>query len=165
MTHAIDTDNLTRRYGRRAAIHGLSVQVPTGSVFALVGPNGAGKTTTIKVLLNLIRATTGRARVLGVDSAHLDVPTLQRIGYVSENQDLPDYLTAREMCDYCKPFYPSWDDELAARLQATLNLPMTTRLKHLSRGAYEGRLADGVGLSTRSADSRRAVQWPGSARP
>ena len=134
MTYAIDTDNLTRRYGRREAIHGLSVQVPTGSVFALVGPNGAGKTTTIKVLLNLIRATTGKARVLGVDSAHLDVPTLRRIGYVSENQHLPDYLTARGLCDYCKPFYPTWDDELVARLQATLNLPMTTRLKHLSRG-------------------------------
>jgi ABC-2 type transport system ATP-binding protein len=134
MSNAIETVDLTRRFGRRDAVDHLTLQVPSGSVYALVGPNGAGKTTTIKLLLNLIRPTQGAARILGVDSSRLDVPTLQRIGYVSENQHLPDHLTPQGLLDYCKPFYPSWDDGLARRLRATLNLPTETRLKHLSRG-------------------------------
>ncbi len=134
MTNAIETTNLTRRFGRLEAVDHLTLQVPSGSVYALVGPNGAGKTTTIKLLLNLIRPTQGAARVLGVDSSRLDVPALQRIGYVSENQHLPDHLTTQGLLDYCKPFYPSWDDGLARRLRATLNVPAETRLKNLSRG-------------------------------
>jgi ABC-2 type transport system ATP-binding protein len=134
MTNAVETTDLTRRFGRLDAVRRLTLQVPSGSVYALVGPNGAGKTTTIKLLLNLIRPTQGAARVLGVDSLRLDVPALQRIGYVSENQHLPDHLTTQGLLDYCKPFYPSWDDGLARRLRATLNVPAGTRLKNLSRG-------------------------------
>ena len=134
MTNAIETAGLTRRFGRVEAIEDLSLRVPAGSIFALVGPNGAGKTTTIKVLMNLMRPTRGRATVLGVDSQHLATTTLQRIGYVSENQRLPDHLTPAALLDYCRPFYPTWDDSLARRLQDTLNLPMTSRLRTLSRG-------------------------------
>jgi ABC-2 type transport system ATP-binding protein len=61
MTHAIDTENLTRRFRRSDAVNGLSLHVPPGKIFALVGPNGAGKTTTIKLLMNLIRPTRGSA--------------------------------------------------------------------------------------------------------
>jgi ABC-2 type transport system ATP-binding protein len=134
MTDAIETAGLTRCFGRVAAVDDLSLRVPTGSIFALVGPNGAGKTTTIKVVMNLMRPTRGRATVLGVDSQHLDAATLQRIGYVSENQKLPDHLSPAALLEYCRPFYPTWDDGLARRLQDTLNLPMTSRLRTLSRG-------------------------------
>ena len=61
MQYAIETEHLSRRYGRTEAVHDLTMQVPTGSVFALVGPNGAGKTTTIKVLMNLLRAAPAAA--------------------------------------------------------------------------------------------------------
>jgi len=134
MTHAIEATGLTRRFGRVEAVEDLSLRVPAGSIFALVGPNGAGKTTTIKVLMNLIRPTRGRATVLGVDSQQLDASAFQRIGYVSENQKLPDHLTPAQLLDYCRPFYPAWDDTLAERLQQTLDLPMHDCLRALSRG-------------------------------
>jgi ABC-2 type transport system ATP-binding protein len=134
MTHAIETAGLTRRFGKVEAVEDVSLRVPAGSIFALVGPNGAGKTTTIKVLMNLLRPTRGTATVLGVDSQRIDTSARQRIGYVSENQKLPDHLTPAQLLDYCRPFYPTWDDELSQRLQHTLNLPMDGRLRTLSRG-------------------------------
>ena len=134
MTHAIEAAGLTRHFGRVEAVEDLSLRVPAGSIFAMVGPNGAGKTTTIKLLMNLMRPSRGQAAVLGVDSQRLDTATLQRIGYVSENQRLPEHLTPAALLDYCRPFYPTWDDALVRRLQDTLNLPMTGRLRTLSRG-------------------------------
>jgi ABC-2 type transport system ATP-binding protein len=112
MSHAIEADGLSRRFGRVEAIDSVTLRVPTGSIFALVGPNGAGKTTTIKVLMNLLRPTRGRATVLGVDTERLDAVALQRIGYVSENQKLPDHETPAGLLEYCRPFYPTWTPTL-----------------------------------------------------
>ena len=134
MTNAIETYGLTRRFGRLEAVNGLTVQVPAGSVFALIGPNGAGKTTTIKLLMNLVRPSGGRATVLGTDSRRLGVREFQRIGYVSENQKLPDWMTPGELFDYCQPMYPAWDDGFRARLQRELNLASNAPLRKLSRG-------------------------------
>jgi ABC-2 type transport system ATP-binding protein len=134
MTHAIETENLSRRFRRAEAVNGLSLRVAPWTIFALVGPNGAGKTTTIKLLMNLIRPTRGSARVLGVDSRRLGPAELARIGYVSESQRLPDWMTVDGMLEYVRPFYPTWDVELCARLKARLALTDRSRLKSLSRG-------------------------------
>src|SRR5512145_3260748 len=134
MTHAIDTSALTRRFGRLDAVNGLDLQVPAGSVFALIGPNGAGKTTTIKLLMNLVRPSRGRATVLGVDSRRLGVREFQRIGYVSENQKLPDWMTTGELLDYCRPLYPTWDETFRQKLQRDLDLTSAVPLRKLSRG-------------------------------
>ena len=71
MTNAIETVDLTRHFRGHDAVTSLNLQVPAGSLFALVGPNGAGKTTTIKMLMNLIRPSGGRATVLGADASRL----------------------------------------------------------------------------------------------
>lgn len=134
MTHAIETERLSRTFGRVEAVHDLTMQVPAGSVFALVGPNGAGKTTTIKTVMNLLEPTRGRASVLGVDSRRINPALLARIGYVSENQDLPEYLTIGGLMDYCRPFYPTWDAAFARELAVQLDLPLGTKLKNCSRG-------------------------------
>jgi ABC-2 type transport system ATP-binding protein len=134
MTHAIETSGLTRRFGRLDAVQGLDMVVPEGSVFALIGPNGAGKTTTIKLLMNLLRASSGMAQVLGVDSRRLGPRELARIGYVSESQQLPDWLSADGLLEYVRPFYPTWDDDLCRKLQVDLGLTATTPLRTLSRG-------------------------------
>lgn len=134
MIHAIETRGLTRRFGRTEAVKDLTLQVPAGSVFALLGPNGAGKTTTLKLLMNLLRPTRGTADVLGNDTRHLDAAHFQRVGYVSENQRLPDWMTPGELFDYCRPFYPGWDDELRRRLETDLALAAQTPLRTLSRG-------------------------------
>jgi ABC-2 type transport system ATP-binding protein len=134
MTHAIETSALTRRFGRLEAVNGLDLQVPAGSVFALIGPNGAGKTTTIKLLMNLVRPTSGRASVLGVDSSRLGARDFERIGYVSENQQLPDWMTSAQLLDYCRPLYPAWDEGLCRKLQSDLGLTQQAPLRTLSRG-------------------------------
>jgi ABC-2 type transport system ATP-binding protein len=130
----IRTENLTKRYQRNEAIHGLTLDVPEGSVFALVGPNGAGKSTTIKTLMNIIQPTGGRADVLGVDSRNLGAEQLAQIGYVSENQVLPGWMRVRYFLDYCKQLYPTWNDGDLAELVRGYDLPMDRPLKALSRG-------------------------------
>jgi ABC-2 type transport system ATP-binding protein len=88
----------------------------------------------IKMLMRLIRPSGGRALVLGTDATRLGPRELARIGYVSENQDLPDWMTPRELLAYVAPLYPTWDDTLCATLQRELGVTMDTPLKRLSRG-------------------------------
>src|SRR5471030_2508366 len=121
----IETTHLSRRYWRTEALRDLNLVVPTGSVFALLGANGAGKTTAIKVLMNLLPPTSGTARVLGVDSRRLGEREFAQIGYVSENQKLPLWMTVRQLLDYCRPFYPTWDLALEKTLLARFDLPST----------------------------------------
>jgi ABC-2 type transport system ATP-binding protein len=132
--HVIETEGLSRTFGTLDAVHGLNLNVPAGSIFALIGPNAAGKTTTIKLLMNLLRPTRGTASVLGTRATALGVREWQRIGYVSENQQLPDWMTPTQLLAYCRPLYPAWDDELCARLQASLGLTSSVPLKAASRG-------------------------------
>ena len=134
MPHPIETADLSLRYGRTEAVRHLTMDVPAGSVYALIGPNGAGKTTTIKALMNLLRPSSGRASVLGLDSRRVGPAVLQRIGYVSENQELPLWMTASDLLAYCEPFYPSWDRAFASSLARQLALPMDKPLKACSRG-------------------------------
>lgn len=132
--NVIETQGLRRSFGSKDAVRSLDLRVPAGSVCALLGPNGAGKTTTIKMLMNLIRPSGGQARVLGVDSRRLGAAEKARIGYVSENQEMPEWMTVQEFLAYCRVFYPTWDRELEARLLARFALPEDRKLKHLSRG-------------------------------
>ena len=134
MPHPIETAGLSLRYGRTEAVRHLTMEVPAGSVYALIGPNGAGKTTTIKALMNLLRPSSGSASVLGTDSRHIGPVVLQRIGYVSENQELPLWMTASDLMGYCAPFYPSWDRAFAVSLAKQLALPLDRPLKACSRG-------------------------------
>ena len=81
MTALIRTQHLTKKYASTEALNGLSVEVPEGAVFALIGPNGAGKTTAIKTMMNILRPSSGRAEVLGVDSRSLGPAEFSKIGY------------------------------------------------------------------------------------
>lgn len=132
--HVITTANLGMRYGRHTVLNGLNLEVPRGSVYALVGSNGAGKTTTLQTLMNLLRGHTGTATVLGVDSRKLGVKEYARIGYVSENQEMPDAMTVAEFLAFWRPFYPTWDPARERELLDILRLPLDRKLKHLSRG-------------------------------
>lgn len=132
--NAIECENLSRSFGRVSAVNDLNLAVPTGSFFALLGPNGAGKTTLLKLLLNLLQPTGGSARVLGCDSRRLTVSHFQRIGYVADGQDLPEWMTVAQLLGYCRPLYPTWDEALAKRLVALFALPADRPIKKLSRG-------------------------------
>jgi ABC-2 type transport system ATP-binding protein len=130
----IETHDLSRRFGRNEAVHDLNLAVAEGTVCSLLGPNGAGKSTTIKMLVNLLLPSSGSAEVLGVDSRRLRPGDLAKIGYVSENQKLPVWMTVRQLLDYCRPFYPTWDRGLERDLLRQLALPEDRTLRHLSRG-------------------------------
>jgi ABC-2 type transport system ATP-binding protein len=116
MMHAIETVALTRRFRRVEAVRDLNLQVAEGSVYALMGPNGAGKSTLIKLLMNLMAPTSGSASLLGVDTERLRGAKLESIGYVSENQKLPEWMTVESFLSYWRPFYPSWDRDLERKL-------------------------------------------------
>jgi len=130
----IQASQVWRRFGRFDALRGLTLSVPEGSAFALIGPNGAGKTTTIKVLMNILEPTRGTATVLGTDSRRLSPRELSQIGYVSENQDMPERLTVAEYLSYLRPFYPRWDRVLEATVVRELQLPPNTKIRDLSHG-------------------------------
>ena len=134
MPTVIETVDLTRRFGRLDAVEGLNLHINAGSLFAFVGPNGAGKTTTIKVLLNLLKPTSGSASVLGVDSRRLGVREFARIGYVSENQELPDWMTVDQLIAFVRPLYPGWDDALCQKLRRDLDLTSKLQVRAFSRG-------------------------------
>jgi ABC-2 type transport system ATP-binding protein len=134
MSFAIHTQNLSKHYGRTVALSDLTLAVPRGAIYALVGANGAGKTTLIKLLMNIFRPTAGQAQVLGIHSNALAGAAFNCIGYVSENQELPEWMTVAAMLDYLRPFYPGWDRSLEQQLVAQFDLPLTRRLRHLSRG-------------------------------
>jgi len=134
MSAIIETRNLSQRYGPREAVHELNLRIPQGSIYALLGPNGAGKSTTIKTLMNILEPSGGQAFVLGVPTPRLGPAEFQQIGYVSENQELPDWMTVREFLAHCRPFYPRWDDDFCAKLLDQFRLPLDRKLRHLSRG-------------------------------
>ncbi|MDD2706917.1 MAG: ABC transporter ATP-binding protein [Verrucomicrobiae bacterium] len=134
MNSIIETENLTCRFGKKEVIRGLTMKVPEGSIFAFLGPNGAGKTTTIKMLMNILSPSAGWATVLGADSRRLSPTELARIGYVSENQQLPEWMTIEQLVNFCRPMYPGWDAEFAGRLSQQFNLPLREKIANLSRG-------------------------------
>ncbi|MEO6846567.1 MAG: ABC transporter ATP-binding protein, partial [Chthoniobacterales bacterium] len=134
MNYAIETDQLTRHFGKTEAVNNLTLRVPEGNIFAFLGPNGAGKTTAIKMLMNILHPTSGSARILGVDSAQLSSTEFSQIGYVSENQQIPEWMTVAKFIAFCKPMYPTWDDALCAKLLKEFDLPLDRKLKSLSQG-------------------------------
>jgi ABC-2 type transport system ATP-binding protein len=134
MNSAIQTENLSKKFRRVNALNNLNLDVPAGAIYALVGPNGAGKTTAIKILMNIFPATSGRAEVLGANSAALAGKAFRAIGYVSENQQQPDWMRVDAFFAYLRPFYPTWDRDLENEMIKKFQLPLDRKLGKLSRG-------------------------------
>lgn len=134
MKLAIRTEKLSRRFGKTVAVDRVDLAVPEGAIYALVGANGAGKTTLIKMLMNIFRPSEGHAEILGIDTARLAGKDFTRIGYVSENQEMPEWMTTGGMLSYYRSFYPQWDAALEEQLVRQFDLPLKRKIKHLSRG-------------------------------
>jgi ABC-2 type transport system ATP-binding protein len=130
----IQCRQLTKKFRSLLALDRLDLAVPEGSIYALIGPNGAGKTTLIKTLVNILHPHSGKASILGVDSRRLSPGEFAQLGYVSENQELPEWMTVGYFLRYLKPFYPTWDDTRAAEMLKQFNLPLDRKLSQLSRG-------------------------------
>jgi ABC-2 type transport system ATP-binding protein len=132
----IETSDLHKRYGTVAALRGLTIQVPRGSIYGFLGRNGAGKSTTIKVLLGMARPSSGTARVFGLpaDDEHASVEIRRRTGFVSDEKDLYEHMTIAEMVRFTAAFYPKWRADVAQKYLRRFDLPADRPIKALSRG-------------------------------
>jgi len=130
----VEVHRVTRQFGSKTALDDLSLAVPRGGVFGLIGGNGAGKTTLIKHILGMLRAQTGSVRVFGLDPVENPVGTLGRIGYLSEDRDLPNWMRVGELLRYTQAFFPTWDDTYAEELRQAFDLDGNAKVKTLSRG-------------------------------
>jgi ABC-2 type transport system ATP-binding protein len=130
----IDVSDLTRRFGAKTALASVSLSLPRGAVYGLVGANGAGKTTLIKHILGLLRAESGSVRVFGLDPVADPVGVLSRVGYLSEEHDLPGWMRVDELVRYSRAFYPAWDDAYAEELRQAFALDASAKIKDLSKG-------------------------------
>jgi ABC-2 type transport system ATP-binding protein len=132
MNAVVETSELTKRFGDNYALAGLTMTVPQGRIVGFLGRNGSGKTTTIKILLDVIRRTSGEATVLGEPTG--SVAVRRRIGFLGEDKRLYSYLTVREMIAFTRPFFPTWRVETEARLLADFELPLNRKVGTLSKG-------------------------------
>jgi ABC-2 type transport system ATP-binding protein len=130
----IRISDLTRRFGAKTALDGVSLSIPRGAVYGLVGANGAGKTTLIRHILGLLQAQSGSVRVFDRDPVSDPVGVLSRIGYLSEENDLPAWMRLDELIRYSRAFYPNWDDAYAEELRQAFGLDRAAKIKTLSRG-------------------------------
>ena len=130
----ITVSELTRRFGVTTALASVSLSFSRGGVYGLVGANGAGKTTLIKHVLGLLRAESGSVRVFGLDPVAEPVAVLSRIGYLSEENDLPGWMRVEELIRYQRAFYAGWDDAYAEELRRAFVLDPAAKIKTLSKG-------------------------------
>lgn len=131
---AVETRQLCKHYPRLQAVNALDLHVPKGAVYGFLGRNGAGKTTTIRLLLGLLRSTSGSASVLGMDCLADRVAIAQRVGYVGERKILLESMTGNDLVRFNRAYFPKWSDDLANRYARRMELPMDRKFKKLSQG-------------------------------
>lgn len=131
---AVEITGLTRTFGRKVALDHVSLSVPPGTVLGLVGENGAGKTTLIRHVLGLLRAQSGTVRVFGGDPVADPEGVLSRVGYLSEEPDMPGWMRVHELLRYVAAFYKTWDHAYAEQLRQDFALDPGKRVKELSKG-------------------------------
>jgi ABC-2 type transport system ATP-binding protein len=130
----IETERLTKYYGKHRGIVDVDLAVEQGEVFGFLGPNGAGKTTTIRLLLDLIRPTSGRARVFGIESTVDPVAIHRRIGYLPGEFALFDRLTGGQTVEYYGNLRGGVDRRRQAELMARFDLDPSRRFREYSKG-------------------------------
>jgi len=130
----VDVKELSRWFGGKNALDRVSFRATAGQVYGLVGANGAGKTTLLKHLLGLLRATTGSVRVFGLDPVRDPVGVLSRVGYLSEERELPEWMRVDELMRYTQAYHPTWDASYAHELLETFALDPGKKIKDLSKG-------------------------------
>ncbi len=130
----VKIDQLSRTFGEQVALDNISLEVKKGQVFGIVGENGAGKTTLIKHLLGQYIAQQGSVRLFDLDPVEVPEKVLAKIGYLSEEPELPAWMTVKELINYTAAFYPNWDHQYASELTNVFSLQINKRISELSKG-------------------------------
>jgi ABC-2 type transport system ATP-binding protein len=134
----IEARGLTRYFGSKCAVDGLSFRVPRGSVFAFIGRNGAGKTTTIRMILGLLEPTRGSSTILGHASAALPPEVRARIGYMAEGHPVYGWMRVGQYGRFQSGFYHHWNQDLFAAVIDHFSIDPRTKAGHLSHGQRAG---------------------------
>jgi ABC-2 type transport system ATP-binding protein len=134
MAPAIQTFGLTKSYGPVLALDGLQLTVEQGDIFGFLGPNGAGKTTTIRLLLDFIRPSSGRAEILGHDTQTESLAVRRRVGYVPGDVSLYDSMTGEALLDLLNRLRGGDSLEQGRRLADRLDLALHRRIGDYSSG-------------------------------
>jgi ABC-2 type transport system ATP-binding protein len=136
--YVIETDALTKRYGRKLALDGMDLRIPRGRIHAVVGANGAGKSTLFRILLGFLPQTSGQARILGRDSRALTPADRGRIGFVNEEHTLPGWMTVGAVVAMQRHQYPRWRQEAFDEVIGHYHVLMEQKVGQLSRGERAG---------------------------
>ena len=134
MTAPVQADGLGKRYGATWALRNCTLEIPAGSVTALVGPNGAGKTTFLQLVVGLSRATDGSVTVFGADPVGDPGAVLRRVGFVAQEHPLYRGFTVADTLKLGRKMNPGWDDEIARTRIEQLGLPLHRKVGKLSGG-------------------------------
>jgi ABC-2 type transport system ATP-binding protein len=134
MTEPVRAEGLGKRYGGAWALRDCSLEIPAGSVTALVGPNGAGKTTFLQLVVGLSRPSAGVVSVFGADPAADPERVLRRLGFVAQEHPLYSGFSVADTLKLGQKLNPGWDDELAHRRIEELGLPSKRKVGKLSGG-------------------------------
>ena len=132
--NVIEARSVRKGFGRKPVLEDLDLTVRSGEIFALLGRNGAGKTTLIQLLLGLLDAQGGEMSVLGLDPTRDALDIRRRVGYLAEDQTMYGWMTVGEIIRFLAPFYPTWDLALAQEYLRKFDLPVRTKIRHLSKG-------------------------------
>lgn len=134
---AIDAQHLVKRYKGKAAVNGVTLEVPVGETFGILGSNGAGKTTTVEMIAGLRTPTEGQVRILGLDPFSDRDRVRQVLGVQLQDANLHDALTVRELVNLYRSFYPNPLDADAALSMVELSEKAKTRFSNLSGGQQQ----------------------------
>jgi ABC-2 type transport system ATP-binding protein len=134
--YAIETQDLTKRYGPVEAVRSLSLGACAHQVMGLLGRNGAGKSTTIRMLLGITKPSKGSGTVLGrsIDDAAQNCEMRRHVAYVGEDKELYGYMTVDQLIRFTASFYTDWRPDVEQRLRRQYELPLSRKVKDLSKG-------------------------------
>ena len=132
---AIEAVNLTKTFsGGNVAVSSLDLVIPKGTVYGLMGRNGSGKSTAIRLLLGLLKADSGSARILGHELWAASRPVRSKVAYVAQHPQLPGWMNLRDLGRYVSHLYDSWDQKLFETAAVRWDLPMLQSVGRMSAG-------------------------------
>jgi|SRR6267143_3106637 len=136
MPAIVETVDLKKSYAAVEAVRGINLRVPEHSICAFLGQNGAGKSTTLRMLLGMIRPTSGTGRIFGLDigSERDSVRIRERVAFVAEDKRLYEYMTVAQIVRFTRSFFPRWRDDLEHNLLERFDLPPDRKIRKLSKG-------------------------------
>lgn len=133
MSTLINTENLTKQFGDKRAVDGVSMTIEAGSITGLIGPNGAGKTTMLRALLGL-NASDGTLDVMGLDPRLERTKLQEQVCFIADTAVLPAWMKVRQVLDYVTGVHPRFSREEAERLLERTEIELDSRVKELSKG-------------------------------